>query len=132
MSTVPVYTNPDALGTPLGAYSHVARAGDVVLVAGQVGITREGEVPEDLGAQTELAFGNIATALASEGLSLANVLKFTTYLTSADDIPAFFAARERLFPTLFPAGGYPPNTQLVISRLVKPELRIEIEAIAHA
>ncbi len=38
--------------------------------------------------------------------------------------------RKEIFAKLYPSGAYPPNTLLVISRLVKPELLIEIEAIA--
>jgi enamine deaminase RidA (YjgF/YER057c/UK114 family) len=132
MSPTPSFTNPEALGTPLGAYSHVARAGDLVMVAGQVGNRRDGSVPDDYFEQVRLAFTNISNALAAEGLGLENVLKFTTYLTSVDGIPEFYAAREKLFPTLFPTGKFPANTLLVISRLVHPELLIEIEAVAHA
>lgn len=132
MSPAPTFSNPDALGTPLGAYSHVARAGDLVMIAGQVGNSPDGTVPEGYFDQIRLTFTNIANALASEGLGLENVLKFTTYLTSVDGIPEFYAAREKLFPTLFPSGQYPANTLLVINRLVHPELLIEIEAVAHA
>jgi hypothetical protein len=39
-------------------------------------------------------------------------------------------ARRELFPRYFPGGVYPPNTLLIISRLVKPELLVEIEAMA--
>jgi 2-iminobutanoate/2-iminopropanoate deaminase len=35
-----------------------------------------------------------------------------------------------VFSTYFPDGMYPPNTLLVVSRLVRPELRVEIEAMA--
>lgn len=132
MSTSVTRTNPTTLPAPLGAYSHVARAGDVVTIAGQVGMTAGGEVPEDFAEQVRLTFDNLRAALESEGLGLGSVMKFTTYLVSADDIPLFYAAREALFPTLYPAGDYPANTLLVIQRLVRPELRVEIEAIAHA
>jgi enamine deaminase RidA (YjgF/YER057c/UK114 family) len=44
----------------------------------------------------------------------------------------FYAVRDEIFPTLFPDGKYPANTLLIISRLVKPELFVEIEAIGHA
>jgi hypothetical protein len=39
-------------------------------------------------------------------------------------------ARAKVFPRYFPDGAYPPNTLLIVSRLVKPELLIEIEAMA--
>ena len=59
------------------------------------------------------------------------VVQFTTYLTKADTIPAWFPARSAVFPKLFPGGKYPPNTLLVIDRLVKPQFLIEIKAIAR-
>ena len=42
-----------------------------------------------------------------------------------------YEVREELFPDLYPSGKYPPNTLLVIDRLVKPEFLLEIEAIAY-
>jgi enamine deaminase RidA (YjgF/YER057c/UK114 family) len=126
------YNNPSTIATPLGSYSHVSRAGDLVVVAGQVGVDPSGEIATDFAEQVRRTFANLAAALDSEGLGLANVLKFTTYLVSTDDIPRFYEARNVFFPELFPSGKYPPNTLLVVDRLVYPELRLEIEAIAHA
>lgn len=130
MST-PHYENPSSLGKPLGSYSHVAAAGEMVFVAGQVGITPEGHVPEDFAEQTKLTYVNLRLALESQGLGVRNIVKFTTYLVDEKYIPEFFAARNEIFPELFPDGSYPPNTLLIISRLVEPELKLEIEAIAH-
>ena len=59
------------------------------------------------------------------------MVQLTTYLTNADSIPVFMSARGELFPKLFPGGKYPPNTLLVIDRLVKPEFLLEVEAIAR-
>ncbi|MFD1507237.1 RidA family protein [Georgenia yuyongxinii] len=133
MSTAPVLTNPEALGTPLGPYSHVSRAGDTVYVAGQVGVAPDGELAgEDVMAQTRQAFANIRMALESEGMGLENIARLTTYLVDADDIAPFYEVRAQIFPELFPNGKYPPNTLLVIERLVKPEFRIEIDAIGYA
>jgi len=53
-----------------------------------------------------------------------------TFLTHATDIEGFMQARKELFPGYFPDGVYPPNTILVVSRLVLPELLVEIEAMA--
>ena len=41
------------------------------------------------------------------------------------------AERAKLFPKMFPGGKYPPNTLLMVDRLVKPEFLIEVEAIAR-
>jgi enamine deaminase RidA (YjgF/YER057c/UK114 family) len=58
-------------------------------------------------------------------------VQLTTYLTSADSIPAFMNARAALFPKLYPDGKCPPNTLLIIDRLVKPEFLIEVAVIAR-
>ena len=39
-------------------------------------------------------------------------------------------ATRDMFPTLFGSETYPPNTLLIVSRLVKPEFLVELEAIA--
>jgi hypothetical protein len=58
------------------------------------------------------------------------VARFQTFLTHAADIEGFMQARREVFPRYFPDGVYPPNTILVVSRLVQPELLVEIEAMA--
>lgn len=128
----PTYVNPEGAPAPIGMYSNLSRAGELLFVAGQVGLRVDGELAgEDLASQASQAFDNIATLLASQGASLRDVTKFTTYLVSAEEIESFFALRERLFPDLFPDGEYPPNTLLVVEQLVRPELRVEVEAIAR-
>jgi enamine deaminase RidA (YjgF/YER057c/UK114 family) len=122
------------LGPALGMYSHgmVAPAGDIVVVAGQVGANSGGELvgPGDVVAQTKQAFANIDAVLQAAGCAMRDVVRFQTFLTLASDIDGFMRARREIFPTYFPDGVYPPNTLLVISRLVQPELLIEIEAMA--
>lgn len=128
----PAYINPEGAPAPIGMYSNLSRAGDLLFIAGQVGLGENGELAgEELASQASQAFENIAALLASQGASLRDVTKFTTYLVSADEIAEFFEVRERLFPDLFPDGEYPPNTLLVVERLVRAEFRIEVEAIAQ-
>jgi hypothetical protein len=57
-------------------------------------------------------------------------VRLQTFLTRADDITGFMKARAEVFPGYFPDGVYPPNTLLVVGRLVRPELLVEIEAMA--
>ena len=126
------YDNPPELGEPLGKYSHVSSAGGLVFVAGQVGIHSDGTLAgPELPAQMRQVFANIGVALADRGTAFGGVMKFTTYLTDASLIAPFYETREELFAELYPDGKYPPNTLLVINRLVRPEYLLEIEAIAH-
>lgn len=122
------------LGPALGMYSHgmTVPAGEIVIVAGQVGTNRAGEVAGsgDVVAQTTQAFENVRAVLTAAGCAMTDVVRFQTFLTHATDVDGFMQARRELFPKYFPGGVYPPNTLLIISRLVKPELLVEIEAMA--
>jgi len=125
---------PAGLGEPLGRYSHVsvARGTEIVSVAGQVGIDASGNTSGDgsVAAQTRQAFANLATALSAVGLSPADIFKTTTYLVGSDSLAEFMQARGEIFPELFPDGQYPPNTLLIVSRLVEERLSVEVEALA--
>lgn len=122
---------PSALASPLGLYSHGMAAGGLVVVAGQVGVGPTGEpVGSDVEAQTTQALANVAAVLAEAGCTMRDVIRFQTFLVDADDIPAFMRARHEAFRDHFPDAVHPPNTLLVVSRLVRPELRVEIEALA--
>jgi enamine deaminase RidA (YjgF/YER057c/UK114 family) len=73
---------------------------------------------------------NIGAALASQGAGFGNIVEFTTYLVHSQDIAKFMAYRTREFPKLFKAGAYPPNTLLIVDRLVREEFLIEVSAVA--
>jgi enamine deaminase RidA (YjgF/YER057c/UK114 family) len=125
--------NPDALGKPLGQYSHMTRvkASELLYIAGQVGVDRNGQVVSDeFSAQCAQMFANIQAALNSAGADWGNVVEFTTYMVHSQDIPKFMAYRLREFPKMFPNGAYPPNTLLVVDRLVQEGLLVEVKTVA--
>ena len=124
--------NPDSLGKPLGQYSQITRvkASEFLFIAGQVGADRTGKAPAEFDAQCGLVFANIEAALKSQGAGFGNIVEFTTYLVHSQDIPKFMAYRTREFPKLFPNGAYPPNTLLMIDRLVREDFLIEVSAVA--
>jgi enamine deaminase RidA (YjgF/YER057c/UK114 family) len=126
--------NPAGLGRPLGQYSQIARAktAELVFIAGQVATDADGNLvgAGDFAAQCAQVFANIETALRSVGAGWGNLVQFTTYLVHSQDIAAFAAWRTREYPRLFPAGAYPPNTLLIVDRLVQEALLIEVQAIA--
>ena len=130
---MPKAVTPKKFGAPLGMYSHgmVASGGEIVVVAGQVGIGQGGEVAGgDVVAQTKQALDNVRAVVEAGGCSMRDIVRLQTFLTHAADIPGFMKARAEVFPGYFPDGVYPPNTLLIISSLVKPELLVEIEAMA--
>jgi len=125
--------NPDALGKPLGQYSHMTRvkASELLYIAGQVGVDRNGQIVSDeFFAQCAQMFANIHAALHYAGADWGNVVEFTTYMVHSQDIPKFMAYRLREFPKMFPNGAYPPNTLLVVDRLVQEGLLVEVKTVA--
>ena len=125
--------NPDTLGKPLGQYSQLTRvkASEFLFIAGQVGVSKDGKLAgEDFEAQCAQAFANIEAALRSQGAGWGNIVEFTTYLVHSQDISRFMAFRTREFPRMFPNNAYPPNTLLMIDRLVGEAFLIEVSAVA--
>ena len=119
--------NVEALGKPLGQYSHLARvknASETLYIAGMLA------PGDDFDAQCTGVFRQIEAALRSAGAGWANVAQFTTYLVHSQDIAKFMAWRLREFPKLFADAKYPPNTLLVIDRLVGEQYLIEVQTIA--
>jgi enamine deaminase RidA (YjgF/YER057c/UK114 family) len=119
--------NVEALGKPLGQYSHLTRvknAAETLYIAGMLA------PGEDFDAQCSGVFRQIETALKSAGAGWSSVVQFTTYLVHSQDIPKFMAWRLREFPQMFPDGRYPPNTLLIIDRLVGEQFLVEVQTIA--
>ena len=119
-------TNVEALGKPLGQYSHVTRvkAAEYLFIAGMLA------PGADFDAQCGGVFAQISEALKSAGAGWGNIVQFTTYLAHSQDIPKFMAWRLREFPRLFPNGAYPPNTLLIIDRLVQEQFLVEVQTVA--
>jgi enamine deaminase RidA (YjgF/YER057c/UK114 family) len=125
--------NPADLHHPVGPYSQVSQvtASRFVYLAGQTATDVHGNTVGvgDVEAQTRQVFANVEAGLRAAGATWANVVHFTNYLISHDDLPAFAAYRNGVFPTWFPNGA-PPNTLLFVEKLLRKEFRVEVQAIA--
>jgi enamine deaminase RidA (YjgF/YER057c/UK114 family) len=133
MADISIY-NPTDLGTPMGQYTHVTRvkSSEFLFIAGMLsGDSQDNIVGEgDFNAQCTQVFKNVEAALRSAGADWSNVVQFTTYLVHSQDIPKFMDFRTREFPKMFPDGKYPPNTLLMVDRLVKEPFLVEVQTIA--
>jgi enamine deaminase RidA (YjgF/YER057c/UK114 family) len=122
------YINPSGLVKPTG-YTHVVVAADrrTVYIAGQVAFDSTGKVVggADFRAQAEQVFGNLRRALASVGASFEDVVKTTTLVTDRKNVPILREVRDRYLDQ-----KRPPASTLVVAGLVRPELLLEIEAVA--
>jgi enamine deaminase RidA (YjgF/YER057c/UK114 family) len=126
--------NPEVLGKPMGQYSQLTRvkASEFLFIAGQLAGDKNGNIVgvDDFDTQCQQVFANIEAALRSQDASWANVVQFTTYLVHSQDIPKFMAYRLREFPRMFTSGVYPPNTLLIVDRLVQEPFLVEVQAVA--
>jgi 2-iminobutanoate/2-iminopropanoate deaminase len=107
-------------------YNQAIVAGDLVFVAGQVGLAPGGATPDGhIAQQTEQALANLAAILEEAGSSMDKLVKTTVFLADLGDFQAMndvYAAR---------VGDRPPARSTVeVSRLPAGAL-VEIEAIAH-
>jgi enamine deaminase RidA (YjgF/YER057c/UK114 family) len=128
------YENPPGAGPAQGLYSHVGfvQGRTLAFIAGQLAVKADGSIvgKGDFATQFRQVYANLGDVLHGLGTDYRSVIKFTTYLVRSQDIELFMQERRALFPQLFGAEPYPPNTLLIVDRLVKEEFLIEVEAIA--
>jgi enamine deaminase RidA (YjgF/YER057c/UK114 family) len=133
MSKIEIFS-PSKMGKPLGQYSQISRvkASEFVFIAGQLATDVDGCIigENDFEAQCRQVFRNIESALASVGTHWHSVVQFTTYLVHSQDIAKFYEFRQRHFPGYFKDGTFPPNTLLIIDRLVQESFLVEVQTIA--
>jgi len=112
----------------IGPYSQAIRADKFVFVSGQIPIDpATGEFAgDDIAAQTRQSLTNIQNILASEGLTMANVVKTTVLLKNISD----FGAMNEVYASFFES-DCPARAAFEVAALPKAAL-VEIEAIAYA
>jgi 2-iminobutanoate/2-iminopropanoate deaminase len=122
-------SNPEGLWTAKRLTQMVEVEGArLIFLSGQTAANADYKVESgDIRKQTHAVYDNIEIALRAAGATLANVVKTTTYLTSADYIDPSREVRVERYKHL---EAPPANTLLILSRLAEPEMLIEIDVIA--
>jgi 2-iminobutanoate/2-iminopropanoate deaminase len=112
---------------PISHFTHVVRAGPLVFVSGCVASDENGKTVGggDIVAQTRQVHENIKRCLAAAGATFADVCKVTVFLRNVADREKVNTVRKEYFGPHRPA-----STLIEISRLVRDDLLIEIEATA--
>jgi reactive intermediate/imine deaminase len=122
--------NPAGLSKPNG-YSHVVavRGGRTIYVSGQVPLTKDGKLvgAGDMEVQTRQVFENLKVALSAAGAEMKDVVKITIYTTDVSKLSSIRKVRDLYLPADFPA-----STLTEVKALFRPEVMIEIDAIAVA
>jgi enamine deaminase RidA (YjgF/YER057c/UK114 family) len=97
----------------------------ILFTNGQVGTKLDGTTPKTTAEQTEIVFSRVEAVLAAAKMNLSDIVRLTVFLTDQGDVRTFVQARDRVM------GDHKPGAIiLVVKGLARPELKIEIEAIA--
>lgn len=109
-------------------YSPAVRAGGLVFIAGQVGIRPDGTVPDAADEQIRLAFTRLGAILKHEGLAFTDLVELVSYHVRIDEqLVKFREIKDEFITKDFPAW-----TILGVAALARPNLLIEIKAVAAA
>jgi 2-iminobutanoate/2-iminopropanoate deaminase len=118
----------------VGAARQIGRYSDAIEVrpglrwlftSGTPGVTETGGFPEGIEAQSRLAWQYIMAMLEKADMTVADLVKVTTSLTNAADVPDYVKVRKEFL------GDVEPAFMLqIVSGLIKPEVLVEVEIVA--
>jgi enamine deaminase RidA (YjgF/YER057c/UK114 family) len=122
---------PDTMPQPASRYSQVALVEGATRrleISGQIGNHPDGSLAEGLAGQLDAAFANVDRALAAAGMTRANLMKITVYLTenSPEAVATYRARRDHWVGE----GPPPAATFLIVVALASPALVAEVDAVA--
>lgn len=120
--------DPETLPAPAGPYTQAVEApagGRWLHVSGQIGMRADGSMPDDFSGQADVAWTNVVAALAAAGMDVHDLVKVTTFLTDASQLPALGPIRAA-----FLGEARPASTLLVVAALARPGWLVEVEAVA--
>jgi 2-iminobutanoate/2-iminopropanoate deaminase len=125
------FRNPQGIHQPLGGYVHqveITGKERLLIISGQVGMRKDGTIPEDPLEQLDLALENIFLNLRAADMELTDIVKLTFYLVGEID-----TAQRRALVAAKLHGHQPCSTLVYVAGLASPAYRVEVEAWAtHA
>lgn len=119
--------NPAGVRKPFGGYNHglAVPSGVMLVTSGQLGIRPDDTIPESVEEQAVICFEAIGAILGEAGMSFADVIRISGFVTRREDFAPYMAVRDRY--TLDPK---PVSTLLVVGGFTRPEFKVEVEVTA--
>jgi len=120
------YINPSSMGFS-NSVAYTSNGVRTIVVSGQVGHDGK-ETPEDIGAQAEIAYGNLVSELKAAGADVGDVIKMNTYVVGLNKERSMAVGKAKA--KFFTGENQPASTWIGVSALIFPALLVEIEATA--
>jgi 2-iminobutanoate/2-iminopropanoate deaminase len=120
--------NPPSVRKPFGQYNHgllVPPGASLLVTSGQLGISPDDSIPPDVTGQAEICFDAIKAILDEAGMSFADVIRISGFVTKREDFAAYMAVRDRY--TLDPK---PASTLIVVGGFTRADFLVEVEVTA--
>ncbi len=112
------------MSKPVGPYTPVIRAGDLLFCSGQIGLA-DGTLVDGFDAQVHQAIANLATHLADHDATLSHVVKTNIYVTDMSN----YSCMNEIYLEAF--GDHRPARAAVAVTALPLGAEFEIEAVAH-
>jgi enamine deaminase RidA (YjgF/YER057c/UK114 family) len=119
--------DPAEVTAPQGGYTHglvIPSRARMLYISGQIPELADGTVPADFDGQCRAVWRNIVAVLTSANMSVTNLVKVTTFLTSRDQADANSRIRREVLGVIRPA------LTVVVLQTLESQWLLEIEAIA--
>jgi 2-iminobutanoate/2-iminopropanoate deaminase len=97
----------------------------ILFISGQTATDDKGFTPPDADTQADIVYAKVVQTLKDAGMDVADVVKTNLYMTNPADIGAIVKAGKKYFGSHAQAG-----TLVYVSGLAKPEVLLELEAVA--
>ena len=118
---------PADMADPRPRYTHGWRVGNMVYVAGQLALDKDGKLvgPNDIAAQTRRVLENMRRVLETGGATMQDVVKVTVFVTDIRFREGYGEVRQQFFPANPPA-----STFVIVAGLLDPDAMLEIDVVA--
>ena len=124
------FRNPSDVHEPLAAYSHQVELDSkerLLVLSGQVGMKKDGSIPDDQISQLEVALNNIQLNLKAANMGINDIVKLTFYIVDQMD-----ANERRAVISNYLGDHKPCMTLIFVASLASPQIRVEIEVMASS